>query len=412
MSSGYRSGNYRNYNSGRYKSGSYSRYSAKQRRFIRLRNRIIIVTCGVVILVLFITLFSLFMKNCVCAGCAKTPQDEIITETIDPSATEAATEATTPAQSLSFITPAVNDNGTDKGEEKSGLYIYNDAAYRAFKGENANAEAYAQVINSAKKKLGKNVNVFSMLVPTHIEMGLPDRLKNSSNGVVTNSQATYIETAYKALNKTVTPINAYNQLAQHCNDYIYFNTDYRWTGLGAYYGYTAFAEATGIAPVTLESMKKKSISGFTGYFESGYDLGLGSDTVEYWSSDDDYDVSIDITRPDGTKAEAYSCFYEAETADTDKVIVFLQGDYPLETIKSTSESAQDKICIVHESFGNPIVSYFTYNYKEVYSIDMSKWTGNLKKFCKQKGIQNVLFINDTASSTDEETLAQITDILG
>lgn len=408
MSSGYKSGNYRNYNSGRYMPS----HKKRNRKLIQLRNRIIIVTCGVLICTLIITLFSLFLKNCVCAGCDSNRDVTIPTETIDTSATQPSTGSgqTLQNQALSFITPAINDDGTSKGNEDGGLYIYKGAAYKGFRGETKDAEDYAKVIKSAKKSLGADVNVFSMLVPTHIDMGVPERLRNTENGVETKSQTDYLKTAYEAMGDSVHPVNVYNPLAQHCNDKIYFNTDYRWTALGAYYGYTAFTDVAGVRPVTLESMTKKSISDYEGYYKAGYELDLDNETIDYYESED-YDVSIDITNTDGEVTPAYSCFYEVEAEPTEKFMVFLQGDYPLEVITSSSTEAKDKICIIHESFGNPIISYFTYNYKEVYSIDMSKWTGNLKEFCEENEIKNVLFINDTASSANEDTLAQIKEML-
>ena len=44
----------------------------------------------------------------------------------------------------------------------------------------------------------------------------------------------------------VTPINAYNYLSEHCNEYIYFKSDHHWTGLGSYYAYSAFADTLGL----------------------------------------------------------------------------------------------------------------------------------------------------------------------
>lgn len=411
MTDGYKSGNYRKYSASGYRPSSYKRYSPKQRRLIRLRNRIIIVTCGVVAIALIITLFSLFLKNCVCAGCTNNAPSTIPTETIDTSATKPATEPTTStADPLTFIAPAINDDGTSKGEEKNGLYIFNESAYKGFNGKNQGAKAYAQAMNNAKEALGEEINVYSMLVPTHIEMGLPERLRNSSNGVVTNSQADYMKTAFQAMDKGVTPVNIYNSLAKHCNDKIYFNTDYRWTGLGAYYGYSAFVESLGNKPILLEAMTKKSVSGFKGYYEAGYDLGLKAEPIEYWKTD--YSIDMEITTPDGDKVQAYDCFYEVEMEEYDKIAVFLQGDYPMHKLTSSGENAKDKICIVHEGYGNQIASYFTYNYKEVYLINTGKWTGNLKKFCKNNDIKNVLFINDTASSGSEATVNMLSDIVG
>ena len=40
---------------------------------------------------------------------------------------------------------------------------------------------------------------------------------------------------------------------------LYFNTDHHWTGLGAYYAYTAFAQQAGFEPLGLEELTKKTI---------------------------------------------------------------------------------------------------------------------------------------------------------
>jgi hypothetical protein len=79
--------------------------------------------------------------------------------------------------------------------------------------------------------------------------------------------------------------------------------------------------------------------------------------------------------------------------------VFLWGDNPLEVIKSQSPDAKDdKIVVIHESYGNAMIPYLTYNYKEVYSIDFRSWSGDLAKYCKENEIKNVLFINGVMSS--------------
>lgn len=420
MYNSYKGGKYSNYNSGRYKPSSYSR---KKRNMIRLRNRFIIVTCGVVAVTLIITLFSLFLKNCVCVGCAgKTPTTQE-TATVDTTHTEPATQETEKkskkkkeqsSQQLSFVAPDIKDDGKSKGKVEYGLYIWQNTVFRAFKGNESNAQSYADVINNAKKALGDDVNVYSMLVPTHIEMGLPQRLKNTEKGIATNPQSDYIKSAYSKLDKNVTSINCYNELSKHCNEFIYFNTDYRWTALGAYYGYNVFARTSGIEPISLESLDKNKLSGFVGSYEAYYsDLDLGKETIEYWSSDDIYDVSVDITTEGGDVVDAYSCFYTGPGIEADKSIVFLQGDYPMEVITSSSKNAkEDKICVVHESFGNPIISYFTNNYKEVYSVNMNLFDGSLKNLCKKNDIKKVLFLNDVASSADAETLKDLKEIIG
>lgn len=407
MSSGYKgNNNYRKYNPSGYKVSSYNRgYKKKKRNYKRIRNRIIIVTVGVLLCALIIFLFSLFMKNCVCASCNNAEEKITATETIDPNATQAPTtagettaqETTEPAvQEVEFVTPNIKDDNSN-GKTIAGFYVWNNQAFDAFTGDNEKAKSYANYVNKINGKLGDDVKVYSMLVPSSIELNLPDRLKNTDKGIATNSQKDYIKKAYSLLDKDVTPIYAYNTLAKHCNEKIYFNTDYRWTGLGAYYGYTAFTEATSQKALSLDNCKEKSISGFAGSYA---DTQISSESIKYW--DFNYGVSVDITANSGEVVTTPTCYYEAAQNQEPygRHIVYLQGDYH-EVITSNSKSASnEKIAIVHNSFGRFAVPYFTYNYSEVHSLNTLSFDGDIAQYCKDNGITTLLFISSVESSLD------------
>ena len=60
-----------------------------------------------------------------------------------------------------------------------------------------------------------------------------------------------INDIYGALDAAVTAVDAYSVLEQHLAEYISIRTDHHWTGLGAYYAYTAFAGAVGFVAIAI-----------------------------------------------------------------------------------------------------------------------------------------------------------------
>ena len=403
---GYNNHNYRGY--GGYRPSKYNRNRKKGGILSRrMRNRIIIVATGLVVLALIIALISS------CINCVFSSGDEGSTLDTATKSTATATEKPTEKKvvEISFREPNIKDNKKAKEGVKSGeLFVWNKMAFEMFYGSSERANIYAKTINSAQKALGDKVNVYNMIVPTHIEMGLPVRLRNVEGGAETNSQADYIKTAYKALNKKVRYINAYNALSAHCNEYIYFGSDHHWTGLGAYYAYQAFAEENKMPALPLKDCTENTIDGFTGTFKRMVYEDIDNDTVHYWTLP--YEVSDTVTNGNGVTNTYDGPYYRYAGSGDYSYGVFLYGDNPLEVLKSSSDKAKNKkIAIVHESYGNAIVPYFTYNYKTVYSIDFRSWSGNLKDFCKENGVDDVLFVNGVMSSATALQIQAMESIL-
>lgn len=380
----------------------------------RIRNRTIIILSGLIICVVAVALIvGMVRLMSGIASCNSTAPVPTATVASTAKATKSTKANAKKKPSVKLTTPKIEDTNSDVGvyEEDSGLYIWDKKAFELFYGSDSKAEEYAELMDSAKKKLGKDINVYSMLIPNHTEMGLPSRLKNTEDGASTNSQADYIKKSYESMETDVKFINAYNNLAKHCNEYIYFNSDHHWTGLGAYYAYEAFAQQTKQTPVSLDSLQENKIEGFTGSFTQLSDANLDTDTVHFWSMP--FDVSNSVTQADGNVFEAQTMYYWDAQPGVNTYGVFLFGDNPLEVIKSNSETASDeKIAIVHESYGNAMVPYFSANYSEVHSIDFRSFSGDLKSYCEENGITNVLFANGVMSSATETHLESIRGILG
>lgn len=402
--------NYNGYGRNSYGRNSYSR--SKVRVSKRARNRVIIIAVGIIIFALIVTLISSVI-SCICTG---SPKTEL---TIDTATVGKATKATKPtkpvekpkADNLIFKEPNIKDSGSDSsGTLNNGYYIWNSKAFEAFKGSKSDAKAYADFVNKVKDKLGLGVNVYSAIVPTHIEMGLPNKYKNTEGGIKTNSQADYIKAVYKNYSKKIKYINSYNLLSDHCNDYIYFDSDKSPTGLGGYYVYKSFNEVMGKKPIELNACKESAIKNFYGSYNNFTDAELKVDTVNYW--DFSYNMSNTITNEDDTTDTVDSCYNKDAESGAGAYNVFLYGKKPLEIIKSESDRADGKIAIIHNSAANSIVPYFTYNYEEVYSINYGLYEGSLKNLIAENDIRNVLFINDTISSADSETLDSLKELTG
>ena len=386
---------------------SYNRRRPSKRRMrVRTRNRILMVTSAVLVLVLLITLIVLALK-----GCGSKGDGGANTETTSANTdTKPNDDNNKPNNNKlaidTFITANPTDNNTT-GYVDNVIYVWNNEGFELFGGSEESAGWYADTINTVAGKLS-GYNVYSLMIPNHTEMGLPVRLKNE---VSTNSQADNIKAAYAAMDKSkVTPVNAYNYLSEHCNEYIYFKSDHHWTGLGSYYAYSAFADTLGVPALSLDTCTKASIEGFTGTL-SNIANGLDTDTVDYWKFP--YSVSMDITDASGNVTNYDSPYFDGEAGGSLAYGVFIYGDNPLTVMKSSSDNAQSgkKIVVVKESYGNAFVPYLTNNFEEVHVVDLrsfrSTMNTDLATYCRNNGITDVLFLNGIMSANNEDHRASM-----
>lgn len=383
--------------------GSYNKRSAygrgRRANSKRTRNRIIIVSVAVLLVMMIIVMISVLFKACF----GKTDTTSIPTET-KASATQSAasntnnnnnnqTDDLSPAY---FVTPEIEDDNSE-GQMAYNIYAWKKQGFELFGSDESKAATYAQTINGFADKL-EGIKVYDMVIPNHTEMGLPQRLKDSS--APSTSQAENIKSIYSKLSDKVTPVNAYNYLAKHNKEYIYFGSDHHWTGLGAYYAYTAFAETNDLDVLSLEDCTENQIEGFTGTFMNTVST-LDQDTVHYWTLP--YSVTMNITDQNGNVTSYDGPYYSGAAAGDYTYGVFILGDNTLTVLKSESDKAQPgkKIAVIKESYGNAMVPYLTNNYEEVHVIDFRYFTEDLPTYCLQNGIEEVLFINGVMSANTQ-----------
>ncbi|HCI59268.1 MAG TPA: hypothetical protein DE313_00445 [Ruminococcus sp.] len=365
----------------------------------RTRNRIIIVSCGILIIILLVVMISSVFKGCFGSKQTNAPvstETKPVATSDTPKANDKKNEAQDDLSPIYFKTPQIKDDKSS-GYSAYSIYVWNKQGFELFGSDEARATTYAETINGFADKLN-GITVYDMVIPNHTEMGLPQRLKDSD--APSTSQAENIKSIYSKLSDKVTPVNAYNYLADHNDEYIYFGSDHHWSGLGAYYAYSAFAKTNDLPVLSLDDCTEQQIEGFTGTFTNTAS-GLDTDTVHYWEFP--YEVTMDVTDTDGNLNTYTSPYYQYAEAGSLTYGVFIMGDHPLTVLKSASENAEEgkKIAVIKESYGNAFVPYLTYNYEEVHVIDFRTFGDNLVSYCQQNGIDEVLFLNGVMSANTQ-----------
>ncbi len=356
----------------------------KQRKKKLFARRATIVGIMLLILILIITLLVIGVKAIFSIG------DGDVEETVVP--TQAPTEK---VNNLTFNEPDIPDDKIIEGypsSANSAVYIYNKAAYELFSGSESSAQDYADCISEFKAQAGDDITVYNMVIPNHIEFGVPKRIKESGT-IQTSSQSENIKAIYTGYTEDVVPINCYNELSAHCKEYIYFNTDHHWTGLGAYYAYKAFCEQTDQKVLDLSVCTENKVEGYEGsLIDCDGSLYENLDTVHYWTFP--YSTYAMRTESSGDTPYETSVYYEGATSGPYTYGAFIWGDCSLFVEYNQDLTNGKKIAVVKESYGNALVPYLTANYEEVHVIDFRYFDGNLKSYCAQNGIDEVLFVNN------------------
>lgn len=313
--------------------------------------------------------------------------------------TPAPTATPTPTPVPSPTPPPIADNGED-GYLSEGLYIWNNMAFELFYGYNEASDPYIEAISSFAQQL-PGMRVFNMVVPNHCEFGLPQRLRDSLGCGSQRENTAYI---YSNLSG-VTPVDIYDALDQHKDEYLYFNTDTHWAGLGAYYAYVEFCAAARVEAVPLEDFTKESYEGFLGYLYQlcGEDcLAQNPDRIDLYEPGYAYTAELSY---DG---ESFFEVNGMNSGDSSMgYSMFLRGDNPCMQIINQDHHTGRKLALVKESYGNAIGPFLAASYDEVFVVDFRSFEGSLPDFCQENKVTDVLFLNSTIAAN---TGARVDDL--
>ncbi|MFM2339208.1 MAG: hypothetical protein RL115_2401 [Bacteroidota bacterium] len=285
--------------------------------------------------------------------------------------------------------PRILPDDGQVGVKKGAVFIFKNRGFEVFSGGGGIGKRYAETINSYNRLQLPGVKVYNMIVPNGFEFEITEKYKS-----LATPASDAINSIFNAEDAAIIKINPVEEIRQHRNEYIYFNTDHHWTSLGAYYGYTAFCKAAGLSPVLLDSIPSKVKPGFLGLFHRltrSAVLKANPDSVRYYLFPDSVRFSIGSSK--NINFWAPSKMYAEQVKGDNSYSVFLQGDLPIckmETLKNNGR----KIAIVKESYGNAFAPFLINNYEKVIVVDSRYYSGDFIGMLKAEGINELLFINN------------------
>ena len=312
-------------------------------------------------------------------------------------------------------------NGGEGGEQVGGYYLVGDTAYELYAFSKANAPIYTSLMNKAAATLEGKAKVYDLIIPLHYSFALSAEVQDQHK-LPDAGQA--IDYMYSGMNDNVHTVNAYAALMAHKDEYIYFRTDHHWTATGAYYAYEAYCKAAGITPTPLSSYEKMTFGGFLGtlYSKTGQPAAMGAnpDSVEAYvpkGTNDEYiydENGGDRTRyRGGVVRKDTDSFYAAAAS---KYNCFLMGDHPLIEIHNENVSADRKgttVLLVKESFGNAFAPFLVDSYEYIYVVDYRYYKGGtLGQLVADKGVDDVIFLNNVVAATGGARLSEMEDFIG
>lgn len=286
-----------------------------------------------------------------------------------------------------------------------GVMIYKAMAIQVFGGGNSTAKYCADVINFYQETLKNKAQVYAIVVPTHGEFYLPHKYRHTS-------EKKNIEYLYSQLNPDVISVDVTSTLYQHKDEYIFFNTDHHWTGLGAYYAYEQFCKKAGFDAIPLEKMERKVIKDFLGslyWITRDKRLKENIDSVIYHKPNITYTAFCHAKKnPDKRMgASLFAEFAKGPAAYS----VYFGDDFSLVEVNNPEVKNGRRGMIIKNSFGNAFSPYLASHYEKLFVVDYRYWNKNLLKMIEEHKITDVIIFHYSFSANTVPDLNRIKSLL-
>lgn len=259
-------------------------------------------------------------------------------------------------------------------------------------GDGAN---YASYLNLFKEKVGSNVNVFNMVVPTAGAYYMPQGYEDYN--------ASHQDSINSIANKLVGVINVdgYSALEAHKDEYIYTRTDHHWQPLGAYYAAKEFCEMALVPAKELSTYEKVDIEGFVGtmYAFTDYNerIKKDPDVFTYYVPSTKYEATYFTTDCKIDPASQYVKTIFVEQPVGGAYSTFMGGDKKIVKIETENKNGR-KLCVFKDSYGNAEIPFLVDSFEEIYVCDIRYFDLYAPEFVLDNGITDVLFTMCTFSA--------------
>lgn len=288
----------------------------------------------------------------------------------------------------------------DEPEVAGTIYVADGAGFSVYRFSRSGADAYASMVNTVKATLGDEVNVYDILAPTAFGVMLPEETQKELGGSSEQEAFRYIS---GRLDPDVRYVDVITSLKKHNAEYIYFRTDHHWTQRGAYYAYRQFCKARETKPHELSEYQETTYDNFLGsfYASSGQspELKKSPDEVETYQP-----LSTNEMEYTDRKGNVYSWPIINDVTNypaSEKYSAFAAGDNPYAEIHNPKLHNSSSCVLIKESYGNAFLPFLTDHFETIYEIDYRYYTGSVRQLMEEKGINNVILLNNAEAIGEE-----------
>ncbi len=316
-----------------------------------------------------------------------------------------------PVTPVEQTAPVPEDADVDDAliQKLSSVLIVDDAAYEYYSFTKSTADRYVAAVSRTANALHGTARVFDLVVPTSMDITLSDRVRKRTN---TGDQRKAIDYIYAAASPNCITVKTFDALRAHRKEYVYFRTDHHWTALGAYYAYREFAAAAGLNAGALTDFTERKFDNFVGAFynDSGKNKALekNPDTVIAYEPKATNDM-VYVNKQG--KSVKWSIITDVSTWNRGSLYnTFIGGDNPYSYISNPGVTDGSSCVIIKESFGNAFVPFLLSNYSQIHVIDYRYWNGKLTDFVKEKGVKDVIYLNNISATRNASLVNKLDGI--
>ena len=247
-----------------------------------------------------------------------------------------------------------------------------------------------EAINALTDSAG--VPVYFALIPSAAEL----RRELLPPGAPNASQKETIDFAYA--NAHAQTVDVYAALEAHKDEPLYYRTDHHWTTLGAYYGYTALAEAMGFESVPLADYTETFVTdSFYGsaWSASGFSW-VAPDSISTYVPQGD----AVVTNYPRRQPEPGVMYDESKLELLNKYPYFFGGNTPLLTIE-TGNSEAPSLLILRDSYMDSLSPYLLPHFSTIHILDLRYYQTGLKAYLAEHPVDQILVCYNVKNFTQD-----------
>lgn len=217
-----------------------------------------------------------------------------------------------------------------------------------------------------------------------------------------------IDSLYEILDPRIKKIDAYNILKMQNDNYIYYRSDSKWTGYGAYCVYRTVIQKLGFQPTEYDKYTIEHVSGdFLGnlYNKSQYKK-IKADMLDIYTYPDGAEVlSCTGINEDGTEADCE--IYNREFINSNNMYrLYLGNDIPLINIK-TSLKNDRKLLVIKNDYADCFIPFLIQHFSEISIVSPECLNTGMSGLLNQKEYSQTLFLFGIDEFPDSSTLSMI-----